>query len=112
MAVISWLLLIAGAAFIAGPLVILAAGARVERIVWADTGILGMFAATWVTIMSLVTLGWLTGDSQTAKLGFYLGFGFVAVALLGLLPVALMVARVRKRKGWLLSIAGKAPVAK
>jgi hypothetical protein len=55
-------------------------------------------------------MGSLTGTTSTVYLGFTLIFAFAAFFVAVILPVALIVVRIRKRKGWLSSIAGKQPV--
>jgi hypothetical protein len=93
-----------------GLALLFARGATVEKIWWADRAAFAGIAAPFGAGLALCAMGSLTGTTSTVYLGFTLIFAFAAFFVAVILPVALIVVRIRKRKGWLSSIAGKQPV--
>ena len=91
---------------------ILICGAAVEKIPWADRAIFTCLAMVFAAVVGLLLLGSATDSRSVVYTGFGLVLGMGVWALAVGLPLGLIVARVRKRKGWLLSIAGKPPVGR
>ena len=108
----AWLLFASGVACVAGLIALTISGARHERIAWADQALFGILAAIAAIVMSLYTLGYLTGIALAVRLGLYLGLFEAGTLLFVFLPLALWVVRSRKRKGWTASVAGKPPVSR
>ena len=109
---LAWVLFVIGVGSMLALGLLIGCGAVVERIWWADRALATSLASWFSTGIMLMFLGSASGSRSIVYMGFALVLGGGAYVLVLFLPLVLIVARVRKRKGWLLSIAGKQPDAR
>ena len=90
------------------PIGVVAAGAWVRRIRWADRAVLGGLLGSAVIFMALLALDnfWYRQSGQRIRAGLFFGLGWAGSGLVLLAPVAILVARRRVARGWPREVSG------